>query len=128
MHWATKYIGKKPEQVNFCWGLLRLIYADFNVTLPSVEGLTRENAVQIADQVRGQMEGDWEEVPEPFELCVVAMGQSKEIHHVGVYTGADGGKIIHCWGSHCTIADDFRGLKFKGFRIIRFYRHKLWPT
>lgn len=128
MHWATKYIGKSPEQVNYCWGLVRLIYADFKLELPTIEGLTRENAKAIAEEIRPWMIGDWEEVPEPFELCMVGMSQHEAIHHVGVYTGADQGRIIHCWGPHRTIADSFRGLELKGFKTIKFYRHKLWRS
>lgn len=129
-HWAVKYIGKTPEAIGFCWGLLRAVYEDQKVTLPAVEGLTRENAVEVADRVRDAISEDWEEVPEPFELCAVGMSQksSGDIHHVGVYTAADGGKIVHCWGAQRVIADDLPGLMRKGFKQFKFYRHKLWPS
>lgn len=129
MHWATKYIGKKPEEVDFCWGLVRLIYAEFGVELPKVEGLTRSNAEQIASKVRGTLAVDWAEVLLPFEGCVVGMSQTGglQFHHVGVFTNADRGKVIHCWGSQNTIADGLRSLRLKGFQTIKFFRHRLWP-
>lgn len=130
MHWAVKYIGKTPEEIGFCWGLLRAVYAEQEVGLPAVEGLTMRNADEVAAKVRDKLTGDWVEIEEPQELCAVAMSQAPDgqIHHVGVYTSADGGRVVHCWGAHRVIAEDFRRLRLKGFKIIKFYRHKLWPS
>ncbi len=64
----------------------------------------------------------------PFDGAAVAMSQKMAIHHVGLYTTADGGRIVHCQDKANVIADTIRGLKLKGFRTIKFYRHITWPT
>lgn len=129
-HWAKTWIGKKPEEVGFCWGLLRLVYGGFGIALPEVLGLTLENSAIVAARAVDDLASDWREIPLPFEGCVVAMSQASSgyIHHVGVYTGSDGGRVVHCWGRGRVVADDFRGLRLKGFNLLKFYRHKLWPS
>lgn len=127
MNQLSKFIGKTPQEVGFCWGLLRLAYADHGISLPIVDGLFSENAVQRADEVRDWLSGDWIPTDTPKECCAVAMSQFPDgrIHHVGIYSG---GLVIHAWGSHRVVAEDFRRLRLKGFTTIKFYCHKLWPT
>lgn len=131
MHWGAKHIGRTPEAVGLCWGLLRLVYAEFGIQVPEVKGLTRENAAAVAAGVRDGLKEDWEEIQKPEEGCAVGMSITSdpdEIHHVGVYTDSDGGRVVHCWGRYNVIADTLRGLALKGFRVVRFYRHKAWPS
>lgn len=131
MHWACKYIGKTPEQVGHCWGLVRSVYLeDFGISLPIYPGFDQLTLAALAALIRKEAEHDWIEVQTPFEGCVVAMSQKngEDLHHVGIYTFADRGKVVHCWKTNNTIADTFTGLRVKGFRVIRFYRHRLWPT
>lgn len=129
-HWAAKYIGRSPESVGYCWGLLRLIYSDLGVQVPAVEGLSKENAERVAASVRDGLLEDWAEIPFPVEGCAVGMNlrDNEEVHHVGVFTHSDGGYVIHAWGDHNVIADKIRTLKLKGFRVIKFYMHKQWHT
>ncbi len=127
LHWAVPFIGKSPEQVNFCWGFLREAYKSFGISLPPVEGITRTNAEEVGKASHYLME-DWIEVEKPFDRCAVGMGQTDTIHHVGVYTSSDGGLIVHCWGDCNVIAEPLRRIRLRGFKTIKFYRHKLWPT
>jgi hypothetical protein len=135
MHWATKYIGVKhlpggrgPEYFD-CWGLLWLVYAnEFGIALPEYPGVTAESIFYVRRLIAKSIEEDWREVETPFDGCGVGMGQKMAgyIHHVGVYAAVEEGKIVHCWeGSH-TIADSSAGIRDKGFKIIKFYRHRLW--
>lgn len=134
-HWAVKYIGLKhvpggrgAEGVD-CWGLVRLVYRDeFQIELPMLPGVSQSSILSIAGAISSHVERDWEEVYRPFDGCTVAMSQHKVIHHVGLFAEADGGKIIHCWDKQNVIADTVRGIAFKGFQVIKFYRHKLWHT
>lgn len=129
MHWSLNYVGKTPEEIGFCWGLLRTFYAGHNIQLPVIPGLTKENHIEIAEACQRVLVCDWEQVPEPFEGAAVAMSvlEFGDIHHVGIWTDADGGRIVHCWGDHRVVADTLRGLKQKGLKQIKFYRHKSWP-
>lgn len=136
MHWAVKYIGlphkeggRGPEGWD-CWGLMRLIYGrEFKIDLPSYPGISESSIHTIHSKIREALLGDWKRVEEPFDGCAVGMSQLKlGIHHVGIYTKADGGKVIHCWKAHNVVADSLRGLGLKGFRLIQFYQHSKWLT
>lgn len=135
MHWCARYIGlpheagaRGPDKVD-CWGLLRLIYAqEFQIELPLLPGISVQSTMDINRQFTKEAIADWEPTTELFDGVAVALSQRSAIHHVGIYTPAAGGKVIHCWDTHATIADTFKGLRLKGFTTIKFYRHKLWPT
>ncbi len=130
-HWATKYIGKKhvkggrgPEEFD-CWGLFCWIYQhEFGIEVPSLPNAV----VGDCQKMEGIVMPDWERVGLAFEGCAVAMSQSKVIHHVGVFTKDGPGKVVHCWEGQHVIADSLYQLKSKGFRVILFYRHRLWPS
>jgi cell wall-associated NlpC family hydrolase len=136
MHWAAKYVGMKhvpggrgPEAVD-CWGLLRMAYRDrFGIELPELPGVTVGSLYQSVAVVQREFPS-WEEVGEPFDGAAVAMSQRKAIHHVGIYvqTPQDGGRILHCWDSYNVIVDTVARIRLKGFLVIKYYRHKLWPT
>lgn len=126
-HWTTRYIGipYKPGGRDRdgldCWGLVRLVYQEeFGILLPSVQGdMSRET-------LRGCKQG-WVEIIAPAEFCGIEMTQRTVGHHAGVWTEADGGKIIHCWEGHSVAADTLRTLRFKGFRVIKFVRYGIHP-
>lgn len=134
MHWAVQYIGMKheagargPDRVD-CWGLLCLVYRNqFKIPLPDFPNISVEGLCLIRQVIKKAIETDWDEVSIPFDGAAVAMSQSNNFHHVGIYTTADGGKIVHCWDAANVIVDTRQSLTGKGFRLIKFYRHKLWP-
>lgn len=109
-----------------CWGLVFLVYAEtFGISLPTFPGLSVSNLT--AETLR-EVESQWTQVEKPFEGCLVAMSQRSAIHHVGIYTSADGGRVVHCREHSNVVVDTLRGLSVKGFQVIKFYRHTLWPT
>lgn len=133
---AKRYIGiphqigaRGPEAVD-CWGLLGMIYArEYGISLPELPGASVDPIPTINARIEEAATGpDWTEIKEPAEGCAVAMSQNKALHHVGIYTQADGGKVIHSWDGHSVVADTFRSLRLKGFKTIKFFRHRLWPT
>lgn len=133
-HWSLKYIGlpyligaRGPESVD-CWGLLRMVYKqEFKITLPLFPGIGPD-LVTVHRVISQSVGEDWVEVPLPFDGAAVGMSQRKAIHHVGLYTTADGGKIIHSWDNQLVVADTTYRIWLKGFKIIRYYRHVLWDT
>lgn len=129
-HWATKYVieGKNRTGLN-CWSLFQLIYAEnFGIFLPEIPDLNISNLHNVCNAIKEERQLCWIEVVQPFDGCGVGMGQTKAIHHVGVYADVDGGKIVHSWEGQGVIADTIRGVKLKGFRSIKFYRHYLWRS
>jgi hypothetical protein len=125
MHWATPYIGRKGT----CWDTLAVIYREiFGISLPEVEDVTQATVMQVALRIQRGLQEDWTEIEVPFDGCAVGMGLRNIIHHVGVYSTADGGRVVHCYGTHNVVADTVRMLKVKGFKVVKFYRHRLWPS
>ncbi len=135
IHWAAKYIGldyepaaRGPEKVD-CWGLVVVIYLNqFQILLPLYPGLSLANPVKASNAIRSGLEEAWTEVKRPFEGALVAMSQRKEIHHIGVFVLADGGRVLHCWNAQKVVADTVRNLRLRGMRTIKYYRHQQWPT
>lgn len=136
LHWVHRYLalpyvpgGRSSAGVD-CWGLLRLVYAvEFGIALPTLPGICAENVLALTTTLEEEKLRSWTEVPQPFDGCAVGMSQRTQLHHVGIYAAADGGKVIHCWsGNNCVHAETFRQLWLKGFLVIKFYRHKLWST
>jgi hypothetical protein len=135
MHWACKYIGlpyepgaRGPEKVD-CWGLLFLIYRErFGISLPEHPGLHIGMIQDTMREMKREIREEWEEVPEPFDGAGVALSQRTEIHHVGIFAAADSGKVVHARDFQNVIAEPISALRKKGFKVIKFYRHKLWPS
>jgi len=134
-HWAAKYIGmpflpggRTAEGVD-CWGLLCLIYREkFGIELPTIPWIGRASIQEQINTVINADGKDWQEVPDPFDGAAVGMSLRTAIHHVGIYVVADGGKIMHSAGIQRVVADTVRGVKSKGYRTVKFYRHKSWST
>lgn len=134
MHWAVPYVGLKYErgargpQSYDCWGLLWKVYQDrFNIDLPEYPGIVSKSTQVRCQTITRDIEENWEE-SESFDGAGVALSQGKAFHHVGVWVEADGGKILHAWEGLGVIASRWKDLKLRGFRVIKFYRHKKWPT
>lgn len=133
-HWARKYIGMQhslgargPRQVD-CWGLLCVVYKnEFKIDLPQFPGIALCSVVAITSAIGESAKKDWIEVKNQFDGCAVGMGLQKVVHHVGIFADADGGKVIHSWEKRNVVADTVDGLRAKGFRTIKFYRHREWP-
>lgn len=112
-----------------CYGLLRLIYLnEFAIELPLYPGLVEQGIWPIAGKIAENAGREWLELERPVDGCAVGMSQREILHHVGIFATADGGRVIHCWDGHQTVADTMRGLALKGFLNIKFFQHRLWPT
>jgi cell wall-associated NlpC family hydrolase len=129
-HWATSYIGIPyleggRHRIGLdCWGLLRLVYLDHEgIELPLLPGITEKNILTISREVVEQLESYWTELPCPLERSGVAMSLQTVPHHVGIWTNADGGKVLHAWNGNSVVAETLRSLKTRGMRTIKFYRY-----
>lgn len=117
--------GRGPDGVD-CWGLLLLVYAEFGIALPALPGISAASVLNIHSQIEGEAKKDWIEIPTPIEGCAVAMSQQEAVHHVGIWTQADGGRIVHSWKHQNVVADSLKSIRLKGIRTIRYYQHRAW--
>lgn len=130
-HWARQYLGRpwvaggRGPDVFDCWGLLRWVYLrHVGVALPAFPGLDVDDARAMARMIEDAMaRGPWEELMVPEEYCGVAMAAGRRPHHVGVYTEADGGLIIHAANKRGVIATAPARLLTVGISSARYYRY-----
>lgn len=79
------------------------------------------NILEIIHSLVQGIKNDWVQLERPVDGCAVVMSMRTIPHHVGIWTDADGGKIIHCWSNQPVVADTLRGVRAKGLQTIEFY-------
>lgn len=130
-HWTSSYIGipflpgGRDAKGLDCFGLLRLCFLEQRkIELSDLPNLNPCDTLSVSHEIASQIKGEWREVARPFEFCAVAMSMREVFHHVGIWTEADGGKVIHSWRGP-VVADTIRSLRFKGIRTIKFFEYGL---
>lgn len=128
-HWSRQYLnlripyspGECTRQACDCWGFVRLVYQEkLNIVLPDLPAF---GSMEWAHRSASMRESCWKQVEKPFEFCAVGMARKDVLHHVGVWTEADGGCIVHAVadrGGLCT--DTLKTLRLRGIRVFRYYR------
>jgi len=133
MHWSTQYVGL-PHEIGGrsragldCWGLVHLFFREqYGIKLPELPGITADVMLSICREVEQQQQTVWKELAAPVDKCLVGMSQHTRgrLHHVGIWTDADGGRIIHVSQSQ-VVADTMRKLRMRGFAHIKYYCYGL---
>lgn len=125
MHWICDYLGTQWTPVDFnCWGFVGKVYRDkLGAELSFQEDVDADNKIEVAQRIAiASDSGEWEERQIPKEFDVVLMGRSTPAH-VGIWTEADGGLIVHCSEGRGVNAISLQKARDAGYKIIRFYRH-----
>jgi len=131
-HWARNYIGLphchggRDRSGLDCWGLVTLVYEEvLGIMLPELPGITTQGVFAVSREIATQRTAGWTRIERPIECGIVGMSHNHALHHVGIWTDADGGKVIHCWKSS-VVADTLDALKrWKGIRTLEFYCYGL---
>lgn len=121
-HWARQYLGQPwVSGESDCYALVRRVYREvLGVELPLVD-VTQAEPVRL----RRLMEAEsitWDAVQYPRELDVVMMSHGARPHHVGLWTDADGGRVVHSLERTGVVAPSLLGLTMGGWRVLGFYR------
>jgi hypothetical protein len=129
MHWSWKYVGKpwvkgaRGPNAYDCFGLFLDAYkAVDGVELPDLGELSKiaENRI-IRDSAASD---EWKRIDLPEqELDAICMGRNDVIHHIGIWTEADGGRVIHSVEGSGVISQTLAQIMGAGYRTIQFYRH-----
>jgi len=120
-------LGGRDETGLDCWGLVRLYYLrERGIDLPLLPGIASQDILGISREIYKEKNGPWREVETPREGTVVGMSLRHIIHHVGLWTEADGGKVVHCWEGGSVIAEPIRLLRLKGVKTIQFLEYSTY--
>lgn len=118
-NWPEQYIGK---MYTHCGEFVAEAYRELmDVELPSFVQPSQSIKHAIERIKEGKQEPIWQPIDIPFELCAVGLGKGKYIHHVGIYTDMDGGKVIHADEGRPVLAHTIHQLRKQGFTRIEFY-------
>lgn len=124
-HWCEKYLGRKWDATEYnCWHFFRDAYAqERGICLPIYE-VSAEDTKAVAKTIGRELDlREWKRVANPAEFDGVALGKGSQLTHVGIYTEADGGRIVHCNQGHGVVAMSLQQMEREGYRLIQFYRH-----
>jgi len=120
MNWAENYVGTSQKD---CWQFIREVYEkELSIELPEFSGIMIDNIREITRTMEIQSKNNmWTRVSTPIDLNVVALSKGSFIHHVGIYTELDQGKILHAFQGALVAAHDEVQLKKQGFKRIEYY-------
>lgn len=134
-HWTTKYLGlpwrngaRGPDAFD-CWGLVWWVYLkELNIKLPLYSGIDALSVGLVSRTIRQETEqgsfgGKWRRLAQGQEFAGVALGLTSLLTHVGIYTEADGGYILHAGESKSVIAIKPSKILSHGFKRIEFYQY-----
>ena len=126
MHWITNFFGQQwhPTEYN-CWSFVADVYDRIlALSLIISEPIDAGNKLGVAREIRIAAScGDWIEMEIPDEFDVVLMGRSTTGTHVGVWTNADGGRIVHCEEGQGVGSMTLKRAQDLGYKLIKFYRY-----
>ncbi len=134
MHWIRKYVSKPwvkgargPDAYD-CFGLFLDAYRTVKgIELPDLA----EMSLVAERRLIGYSKGNdaWNRIDEPSEeLDAVLLGRGTVAHHIGLWTQADGGLVIHCASGSGVLAQTLDQIRNGGYKIIEFYRYADNPT
>lgn len=86
------------------------------------EKLTEVTVKMTKEAMRGQ----WVQLSVPEEGAVVGLSHHRLFHHVGIFTQADGGLVIHALDGIGVIANSLQQLRNGGWNRIEFYAPASW--
>jgi hypothetical protein len=120
MNWAEKYINTTHKN---CWIFVRSVYKEeLDILLPEFATIFVGNIKSIIQTMEIQSKlKTWGKIDDPHDFAIVAMSKSQYIHHVGVWTTEDRGKVLHAFEKKPVVANNYVQLKRMGFQRIEFY-------
>lgn len=129
-HWAVKYLGRpwredaEGPDAFYCWSFVRWAQrAEFGRELPFVP-FTAGTLEQERLFRRHPEHARWTRVAHPREGDLVLVRQSRMPRHVGIFTAADGGKLVHCDRPRGVEAPRLAALLSGGWAVEGFYSFK----
>lgn len=99
---------------------------EFGQVIPEYAGINARDLLKVCRMIEaGASGGDWQRLGKPHEGCAVGMSKraDRSFHHVGIFTEADGGLVVHAVDGANVLAQPLSALKYHGFGRIEFYEY-----
>lgn len=121
--WAAHYIGEPwVAGDNDCWAFARRVWREvFGWEVPAVDVDALNRLATVRAFQRHPERAAWRRVEAPSEGGGVLMGKSARPSHVGVWTEADGGGVVHCVQGAGVVFSSPAALALSGFRVLGHY-------
>jgi cell wall-associated NlpC family hydrolase len=115
--------GHGPDSYS-CWGLTRECQrAVFGRDLPIINHpATLRSLIETIEH--HEIRDAWPEVKKPVHGDLVTMTHARHPHHIGVYLGLDGGRVLHSTEQTGVMCCSLTQLKLEGFVRLRFHRYR----
>jgi cell wall-associated NlpC family hydrolase len=123
-HWATLYIGDPwVAGEHDCWAFARRVWREqFGWHVPAVDvDALNQHAISRAITQHPER-SHWQRLDDPQEGAGVLMGKSDRAAHVGIWTEADGGGVVHCVEGIGVVFNTLSSLQQSGWRVLGWYR------
>jgi len=125
--WATRYIGDPwISGEHDCWAFARRVWREvfgWDVPAVDVDALNKMETVRAFNTHPERSR--WSKVDRPIDGAGVLMGKSGRASHVGVWTDADGGGVVHCVQGIGVVFNTAQSLALTGFRVLGWYVRRL---
>lgn len=130
-HWALDLIGKPwepgargPDAFD-CWGLVYFVYkTSLGEELALHPNIDPKDRLATAKMITNNKGGFVEVAGGKQEFDIVAMGKNSKVqHHVGVFTFANGGGIVHSQDGNGVVFSSLPHIRAQGFSHLIYFRH-----
>jgi hypothetical protein len=98
----------------------------FGQEIPEYPGINARDLLKVCRMIEaGASGGEWNRLASPREGCAVGLSKraDRSFHHVGIFTEADGGLVVHAVDGANVLAQTIASLKAFGFGRIEFYEY-----
>lgn len=120
--WVSGASG--PEAFD-CWGLLRHVYAARRGwELPQYPGVSESGRLSMVRNAEAEALARWQPVTGPAHFALVAMSESKRIHHVGLWLDEGGGGILHSSQGRGVLFQSPASVRQSGLQNFTFYQYR----
>ncbi len=136
-HWAMDYLGKPwvngatgPDAYD-CYGLVVAAYRDMlGETLP-IFSVAASEPLRLrrlmADNVEPDSPFGWYREVVPSELDAVLLSHGERPHHVGLWTNADGGRVVHSLEGVGVVAESLATLNLGAWKVLGYFSRRVSP-
>lgn len=124
MTWAARYIGLPwVAGESDCWCFARRVWWEvFGWVVPAVDVDAMDRLASARAMTAPRMYVGWIRVDVPGEGDAVLMGKNRRAAHVGIWTEADGGGVVHSVQGVGVVFTPPQTLSGMGLNVLGYYR------